>query len=571
MAEVKIPSFFPLETRVETATDLTYPSKDSMSANCYAEKASNAISCIKRPGIVIEPNEHTGAPAGIYIIPWASANAGKILYAVSGTIYDVDAATTFSVGSFGRISFSQGTLATAQLAYSVAGTNKVFKFNIPGNISASTAATGVAWANSVPGMVYLQGTFYVLDATGSLYGSNIEDAGTWTALNMIKVNTAADGPVYLGGYNIYVMAFCQYSTQFFYNAGNPTGSPLSVVPNTYLEIGCASADTVVKIGDINFWLAQTRSGQLKVVCNHGLSYEALSTPAVERILQEYAKSPPLNQPDSINFWATPISVGTRVLYALCMGKTVAKRADITLILDTTNKTWNVWTRFSARTSGTGALSVDADKFVVTVTHSLSMVDQEFVTMAGNSVAEYNGIFPITVISPTQFQYTLPRAATSIPGATSAITAYTESAIPFYSGAVDTRLTGSIQKSFVQLTDGRLASILYTNLTDSLVSNGGATTPIAMRIRSSQENFDSVGSKFQEYIEVVGDKVNTTMYYRYTNDDYNTYSRYVGIPLLANRARKFNGGKFNRRAWEFVQLDATNLSIDEFSVSLHKGM
>jgi len=45
------------------------------------------------------------------------------------------------------------------------------------------------------------------------------------------------------------------STELFYNAGNPTGYPLSRSPNGYLEVGCTSRDTAAKLGGAVYWLA----------------------------------------------------------------------------------------------------------------------------------------------------------------------------------------------------------------------------------------------------------------------------------------------------------------------------
>lgn len=67
------------------------------------------------------------------------------------------------------------------------------------------------------------------------------------------------------------------SCELWFDAGNPVGSPFSRSPSGYLEIGCASGETLAKIDNTVFWLADDNTvrrlvgNNPTVVSNPGIS------------------------------------------------------------------------------------------------------------------------------------------------------------------------------------------------------------------------------------------------------------------------------------------------------------
>lgn len=141
-------------------------------------------------------------------------------------------------------------------------------------------------AVTVPGSAFLDGTMYVMDSSARIYGSNINDLATWSALNFITAQIEPDPGVAIAKQLIYVVAFKQASTEFFYDAGNPTGSPLLPVQNAKIPYGCAVPMSVVDIAGDLYLISSTNTQRYRIMRLSGLKPSFVSTPEIERYLNE---------------------------------------------------------------------------------------------------------------------------------------------------------------------------------------------------------------------------------------------------------------------------------------------
>ena len=107
--------------------------------------------------------------------------------------------------------------------------NSSFTFTVAG--TPVTPATGTITASvtggTVPGIVYLDGYFFVMDVNGVVYNSAEDDCTSWSALNYTKARQLQGSGAAIGRSGPYLVALKQFSTEFFYDAGNATGSPIS--------------------------------------------------------------------------------------------------------------------------------------------------------------------------------------------------------------------------------------------------------------------------------------------------------------------------------------------------------
>ena len=208
------------------------------------------------------------------------------------------------------------------------------------NINATAAATLVALtfgnpgfpANVVPGQAYLNGYTYVMTTVAAIYNSKLNDVSNlaWSPLNYLIAQIEPDGGVYLAKQLVYVIAFKQWSTEVFYDAGNPVGSPLAQVQAAKVNYGCRIAGSVAEVESRLIWISTTRSGNIGVMVMESLKVRSISTPAIERILQE------VDYTQSVYSWGA--NIGGHELYILtCIG------ANITLVYDFSTKLWSQWT------------------------------------------------------------------------------------------------------------------------------------------------------------------------------------------------------------------------------------
>jgi len=186
-------------------------------------------------------------------------------------------------------------------------------------------------ARTVPGVVVLDETAYVMDSRGVIYGSDITNPFTWQALNFITAEYDSDDAVYLAKLQNYVVALKKNTTQFFYDTGAPSGSPLAPVKNANINIGCAAAGSVVQMDNTLVYMAQTAQAGRSIVALNGFSPVKISNPDVDRILNSYSFS---------TFYAVNIKKGGgHDFYVLNMPDS----GGYTLVYDFVEKEWHTWT------------------------------------------------------------------------------------------------------------------------------------------------------------------------------------------------------------------------------------
>ena len=184
-------------------------------------------------------------------------------------------------------------------------------------------------SNPVPGLVYLDSYVFVMDSTGTIWQSDSEDPRAWGALNDIRAGNEPDQGKGLAKHLNYVVAFKQWTTDFLYNAGNPTGSVLALNLPAHLELGCADGDSIQQFENTVLWMATTKEGSRTIAMLEGLAASVISTKAIENFL---------NASDLSGVYSWAYKVSGHTFYGL-----VLTDQNITLVYDLNEKEWHQWT------------------------------------------------------------------------------------------------------------------------------------------------------------------------------------------------------------------------------------
>lgn len=328
---MRIPLAFNLESRTNST------SKDSRIVNAYVDTEGQTKRVIKRPGLAtftVSPALAVSSAQGMY----AFRGTGKLYPVVSNTLYEVTTggvSTNKGAVAAGLYSFVETSsvpylfLHNASNAYYLNGTSGTFTaisdVNFPTN---QTPAYTL-----VPGAVYLDDTVYVMTTTGRIYNSAVEDVsnGTWDALNFVEKTSEPDGGVAITKHLSYVLAFGQWSGEFFYDNANPTGSPLSRNDTAKMEIGCAAGMSVVQFSSAQsvVWLGQSRETGRAIYMLEGLAPKRISTKAIEGFLNADLLT-------NVRAWA--VLIAGHPMYVLTL-----KDTGFTLVYDLHEKLWHQWT------------------------------------------------------------------------------------------------------------------------------------------------------------------------------------------------------------------------------------
>jgi hypothetical protein len=164
---------------------------------------------------------------------------------------------------------------------------------------------------------------------GYINGSELEDPSAWDPLNSILAQIEPDPGVALAKQMSYIIAFKGWSTEVFYDAQEPTGSPLGRVEGAKANIGCRHARTVQDLDGTLTWVGATRSGAAGVHAMSGIKVSEISTPPITRILQEA---------DFTTVYSWNMAYNGHQFYVLTL-----PAENLTLVYDFEDKLWYRWT------------------------------------------------------------------------------------------------------------------------------------------------------------------------------------------------------------------------------------
>jgi len=335
---------------------------------------------------------------------------------------------------------------------------------------ATSQLNGFPSGNIVPGASYFDTYVFIMTQDGKIWNSEPEDPTRWNALNFITAESEPDLGVGIVKHLNYLVAFKQWSTEFFYDAATAVGSPLLPNLTFNLEFGCASGNSIVQMEETVVWIAEGKDTGKTVLMLNGTRPTEVSNNGVERILNTVTNLE--------NVRAYSLKISGHYFYVLNLLDN-----GITLVLDIKLKQWMIWT---------------------------SMVNGVETILDGVFYASWNNK-----------HYTIDNI------------------------------------------DGNVYNINENQYTDD-------AGPIQFRVRSNLFDAETTKRKFISRLEIVGDKVGTTLNIRHTDDDYNTWSEYRKVDLNADRSVLYQNGSFRRRAYEFFNTDDVPLRLQACEIDADAG-
>lgn len=152
-----------------------------------------------------------------------------------------------------------------------------------------------------PGVVSMDGYCFCAFNNGAIFNSNLNDVYTWSATDFISAERFQDVTKYICKHNNQIAVFGTQSIEFFYNAGNPNGSPLARREDVFYDIGLAQWSYLAKspAADSNDSLiafigakGYTTSGGedhngVYIISNFQL--KKISTPDIDKLVNAYTK------------------------------------------------------------------------------------------------------------------------------------------------------------------------------------------------------------------------------------------------------------------------------------------
>jgi hypothetical protein len=396
---------------------------------------------------------------------------------------------------------------------------------------------------TVRGLVYLDGFYFVMTPSGSIYNSGINNPTTWSSLEVIQALAEPDGGVCLSRIQNLLVAFGTYSTEFFYNAANPVGSPLLPYSNSFLEVGCASAGSVCAVDNDLVFMSVSRQRGRGIHQLSGTTPKKISTPFVDRIL---------DADDLATVNSYYIKIAGHSFYILSLIS-----SQITLVYDFMSGRWFQWTQESVSTDELPMTSATWDNYVLrfALEDHTQLLDGQMANVLVN-VENYHTM--VSKKADNTFECPFPNN----PGT------FVSGEVSLVSTEVGFNLSGYTNTGSFDMVQDSTTGTIFAISNDT---NLDGDKPISFRIRSPLLDGGDNKMKFFTQLELIGDTVDGQAYLRYSDDDYQTWS--VARIINLNQARKQLNrlGRGRRRAFEITSLSDAPVRLTDIEVQIRKGI
>lgn len=302
--------------------------KDARLVNCYIEITKEGeLDIYKRPGLSV---------ASVV----AAGQTGRGLFYWQGDVYSIYGSILYRNGvlvgtgldtSNGVYRFDSILGAVPKMVFG--NGKKTYAYDVAGGVTADLHTIDSDYpAEVVKGFAYLNGPIYVMQQQAVIWGSKINSvsvAGDWDPLNFIRAQIEPDKGVFMAKQLVYVVALKEWSTEYFFDAGNAVASPLGSVQGMKVHYGCAHADSVQKIDDVLCFLSTNQTASLQVSMLNQGAFKIVSTPAIDRLL---------NGIDTTTIYSWQLKMNGHSFYVITF-----KEGNLTLAYDIVQDLWFQWT------------------------------------------------------------------------------------------------------------------------------------------------------------------------------------------------------------------------------------
>ena len=302
--------------------------KDARLVNCYIEVTKEGeLDIYKRPGLSLNAVIALNQPGrGLFFWQGDSyAVYGSVLYR-NGVSVGTGLDTTNGLYKFDSILGATPKLVLGNGA-------KTYAYTVAGGLTADLHTIDSDFpAVVVKGFAYLNGPLYVMQSQAVIWGSAVNSvsvAGDWDPLNFIRAQIEPDQGVFMSKQLVYVVALKQWSTEYFFDAGNATGSPLGSVQGMKVHYGCAHGESVQKIDDVLCFLSTNQTASLQVSMLNQGAFKVVSTPSIDRLL---------NGINTTTIYSWQLKMNGHSFYVITF-----KEGNLTLAYDIVQDLWFQWT------------------------------------------------------------------------------------------------------------------------------------------------------------------------------------------------------------------------------------
>jgi hypothetical protein len=523
----RIPAFYPISRR--TASSAVFSELDEGTINLFPGKDSNTQEPYmeSRPALAVTEVVNAAAVGrGHYV--WEKSTGSIYYFMVAGTgVYTSTDGKTWTL----VVTLLTNVLTPVGFVEHIDGTNTkklVLVDGVEGYVFTSNAAgTKIVSANfptpHVPNPIYMDGyIFLAKDNTGDIYNSNLNNPALWTAGDFISSELYPDNVKALVKVNNYLLVIGTEGCEFFYDAANPTASPLARHEGS-IPFGTQVASSVASSKNTVMFLANNNDGEQIFKYIDGFRAKDIKASFLLQYLNVLL--------------ATDAAYTSAYIRGYFLRQYGSLIYCINLNVTGTTKSWaysfefDCWTEL--RTGPTGVFSPSSPQYSFPVCFA-----------TGGSCENFTNF-----VSGTMFNGT--------------------NNTPFFGTTGLSRFSGTTNGFNNFYVDE------YRN------RNGGANTLISsasipIHIRTRINDFGTLNlktcSRFGIIASIEDPSATATALVSWTDDSFNSFSTAVSLPITPGMDFPFStqAGKFRQRAWKIVYGASYSIVFKGFEMDINKA-
>lgn len=268
--------------------------KDQRFVNVLFEPVVNqftkqvAVNCIKRPGLANSTQPPAGAAVGRGIYAWSGS--GNIYSVFDDKIYSgtTDLGVTLAA-STGRVWFCERHVATGTRHLIVSDGADNYNITTADAITQIDATDdGDYPASNLGPIVEMDGYLFQAQSNGKIWNTDLNSAVAWTATSFLTADTFGSDLEAIARQKDQIIAFTKNRVEFFFNNGNPTGSPLLRVDQNTLGFGIAAKGSLAFSGETLCFVGENSAdgdgGRAVYMIQSLGKVKDISTPQINRFL-----------------------------------------------------------------------------------------------------------------------------------------------------------------------------------------------------------------------------------------------------------------------------------------------
>lgn len=206
--------------------------------------------------------------------------------------------------------------------YNITSSNIVTRVNATSSVDYPVSSLGP--------LVMMDGYLFMGVSTGRIWNSRLNSVSSWSATAFLTADTHGGDLEAIYIQKDQIVALTKNRSEFYFNNGNPTGSPLLRIDQNTIYVGLASKEALAWFGETGCFVGENAEAGRSVYRIGSLKMSEISSPVINRFLTGEGLSI-----SSCTAWMAPVA--GQLIYCLNL-----QLADRSFVYGLETGLWSEW-------------------------------------------------------------------------------------------------------------------------------------------------------------------------------------------------------------------------------------